>query len=202
MRSCPCVCSSVMLLATEMEVRQLKTLQGGRALVAIHQTATFPYSDIFAVTFWGHCWPLITFLTLSFMNYLPLVTLTTGIFFKTATSILGLCMKQHWRARFNTKTTHTDYTGAVLCSPDTSVQKKGYFYCLFCICLPDSPVSWGGYEVEAAVNSAVGHLPSVHPWFRVQVVFKLAVYVVNDWLPAARQNTQLLLSIRTSRKIQ
>lgn len=53
------------------------------------------------------------------------------------------------------------------------------------ISLPDSPVSWRGDEVQAAVDPAVRHLPSVHPGLWVQVVLKLAVYVVDDWLPAA-----------------
>lgn len=47
-------------------------------------------------------------------------------------------------------------------------------------------MSWGSDEVQTAVNSAVGHLASVHPGLWVQVVLKLAVYVVNDRLPAAR----------------
>lgn len=41
------------------------------------------------------------------------------------------------------------------------------------------------------MDSAVGHLPPVHPGLCVQVVFKLAVYVVDDGLPAARQQSQV-----------
>lgn len=47
-------------------------------------------------------------------------------------------------------------------------------------------------EVQAAVNSAVGHLAPVHPGLRVQVVFKLAVDVVDDRLPAAGHTPQAL----------
>lgn len=69
-------------------------------------------------------------------------------------------------------------------------------FILLLICVPDSPMSWGGDEVQAAVDSAVGHLPSVHPGFWVQVVFELAVYVVDDWLPAAWHKWQLPLRIK------
>lgn len=54
---------------------------------------------------------------------------------------------------------------------------------------PDSPVSRGGDEVEAALHSAVGHQSSVHPRLTVEEILKLAVYVVDDRLPAA-WNTQ------------
>lgn len=54
--------------------------------------------------------------------------------------------------------------------------------------LLNSPVSRGSDEIKAAVDSAVRHLSSVHPWFWVQVVFKLAVYVVDDRLPAAEKH--------------
>lgn len=56
--------------------------------------------------------------------------------------------------------------------------------------LLDSPMSWGSNEVQTAVDSAVRHLAPVHPGLRVQVVFKLAVYVVNDRLPAALSKWQ------------
>lgn len=48
-------------------------------------------------------------------------------------------------------------------------------------------MSRGGDEVQTAVDPAVGHLASVDPGLRVQVVLKLAVYVVDDRLPAEEQ---------------
>lgn len=51
-------------------------------------------------------------------------------------------------------------------------------------------------EIQTAVDSAVRHLSSIHPRFWVQVVFKLAVYVVDDWLPATESNLQLLLIMK------
>lgn len=47
-------------------------------------------------------------------------------------------------------------------------------------------MSRGGDEVEAALHSAVGHQSSVHPRLTVEEILKLAVYVVDDRLPAAR----------------
>lgn len=41
------------------------------------------------------------------------------------------------------------------------------------------------------MDSAVGHLPPVYPGLCVQVVLKLAVYVVDDGLPAARRQSQV-----------
>ena len=46
------------------------------------------------------------------------------------------------------------------------------------------PVSRGGDEVQAAVDSVVGHLASVHPGLGVEVILELAVDVVDDRLPA------------------
>lgn len=44
------------------------------------------------------------------------------------------------------------------------------------------------------MDSAVGHLPPVHPGLCVQVVFELAVYVVDDWLPASTHKRGLAMS--------
>lgn len=60
-----------------------------------------------------------------------------------------------------------------------------------------SPVSRGSDEVKAAVDSAVGHLSPVHARLRVQVVLKLAVYVVDDRLPAAPNKETLCVKKQT-----
>ena len=46
------------------------------------------------------------------------------------------------------------------------------------------PMSRGGDEVEAAVHSVVRHLSSIDPGLWVEVILKLTVDVINDWLPA------------------
>lgn len=56
--------------------------------------------------------------------------------------------------------------------------------------IPDSPVSRGGDEVQAAVNSVVGHLPPVNARLCVQVVLKLAVDVIGHRLPATASGTR------------
>ncbi len=56
--------------------------------------------------------------------------------------------------------------------------------------VPDhSPMSWGCDEIQAAVHSAVRHLPSVHTRLCVQIILKLTVDVINDRLPAGAENT-------------
>lgn len=46
------------------------------------------------------------------------------------------------------------------------------------------PVSRGGDEVQAAVDSVVWHGSAVHSGLCVQEVLALTVNVVYDWLPA------------------
>lgn len=53
-------------------------------------------------------------------------------------------------------------------------------------------MSWGGDEVQAAMHSVIGHLSSVHAGLWVEVILKLAVDVIDDWLPAAKQDKQPL----------
>lgn len=48
------------------------------------------------------------------------------------------------------------------------------------------PVSRGCYEVQAAVDSVVGHGPAVDPRLCVQEVLAFTVNVVYDWLPTRK----------------
>lgn len=51
-------------------------------------------------------------------------------------------------------------------------------------CDADVPVSRRRDEVQAAVDSVVGHRPAVHPGLCVQEVLAFTVDVVYNWLPA------------------
>lgn len=51
-------------------------------------------------------------------------------------------------------------------------------------CDADIPVSRWRDEVQAAVDSVVGHRPAVHPGLCIQEVLAFTVDVVYNWLPA------------------
>lgn len=132
----------------------------------------------------GHSWPLISLLTLFFTHFLPVppsnLLFSPVLFVPSSTPFL--CIEQ---GSDNSRTWFSldllvPTTWPLWMKPSTKKALRVVW-----ICLPDSPMSRGGDEVQAAVDSAVRHLSSIHSGFWVQVVFKLAVYVVDDWLPAA-----------------
>lgn len=46
------------------------------------------------------------------------------------------------------------------------------------------PMSRWGDEIQAALHSVVGHLTSVDPRLCIEIILKLTVDVINNWLPA------------------
>lgn len=55
----------------------------------------------------------------------------------------------------------------------------------------DVPVSRGRYEVQAAVDSVVGHGPAVDPRLCVKEVLAFTVNVVYDWLPTRKMERDI-----------
>lgn len=190
-----------MLLAIELLQKQLRVqhlaenVKEGKGLLTslpwIFRTvqgsepATFCFPPVWSL---GHYWPFISFLAqflLISSHCSPLPFQPFPFLNPIQTLLPSTCFVLNKAVTFESLI-HTRSVWQHGCCrvPWMKAFTKKVFIVLW-NCLPDSPMSRGGDEVQAAVDSAVRHLSSIHPRLWVQVVFKLAVYVVNDWLPAA-----------------